>query len=336
MTADYNPAELNHSGPSVNKRDDAFPFSDQLLQQIHRVIGEGESTHIESITSLSGYSNNMVRLNLSDGRALMVKCAQYDWAGPRFQSSRRASELLQQETSVITPEHVPIDGRVENKPVLAYWYIPLTPLEDVWADLTFKKKVRGIRSLGKLLREVHRVKVDRLGSLSQKEPSFDSINSYMESDLLERLKPAVWAKWYDAVPVLDQLAQMASGLPQEDDTVLVHNDMHLGNVLCEQNGDELKCVGLLDLEAAEGGNRVSDIASTTIMYNPLFFGKETEWLEDFDHYLQEGYGEQVDPFLLHFFQTYHLLNLGFFSILNDDRLHARQTLELAQETLHKI
>ena len=336
MTSDHNPAKLNHTNKLYNNSDIAFPFSDELLHQVREVIGEKESSQIKSITSLSGYSNNMICLNLGDGRSLMVKCAQYHWAGPRFQSSRRASMLLRQRTSVVTPEHVPIDAKIEDKPVLAYWFIPLTPLEDIWTDLNFIQKVKAIQSLGSLLSNVHRVKVDYAGSLSDEEPSHDTISSFMESDLLERLKPAVWAKWYDAVPVLDQLAQMASELPKKDDPVLIHNDLHLGNVLCEQEEEEISCGGLLDLEAAEGGSWVSDIASATIMYNPLFFGKETEWIEDFEKYLQEGYGKEADPFLLHFFKTYHLLNLGFFSILNDDRLHARQTLELARETLYKI
>ena len=325
--------EQNEEVPAPAGEEQEFPIQ-ELLQEVEKVI-DGEAD-LERIESLTGYSNTTLRFYLSDGRSIMVKQAQYDWGAPRFESSKKASALLLEHTSVVAPRHLSISDRIAHKPVLAYWYLPQMTLEQVWPELSMDQKIEAVQSLGRLLRRVHQIPVSQYGSLSKQGLSYDSMGDYMINDLLERLKPPVWEKWYDAVPVLDRLIMLASELFREGgEAKLVHNDLHMGNILCTIDAT-VECVGLLDLEAAGGGIWPADIANSSVMYDPLFFENEQEWLLDFDEYLQEGYGKKVDPVWIRFFQIYHLLNMGFFSTLNDDRLHARQTLEKARGLLHEI
>lgn len=333
---------LEHSNiKSLNKSPDNASSCNSLpsgvVHQLEKLVGkEKEPFGISETSSFSGYSNEVIHVNLDDGRSLMIKQAHYDWAGPRFRSACRASSLLRGESSVITPEHISLPEEVDNMPTLAYWYIPLPTLKDLWPDLSSKQRMNALRSLGRLLRKVHQVKVNQYGSLGDEDIHYDSVSAFMEHDLCKRLKPAIWAKWSDALPVVDHMTQMARSLPEsEEGARLIHNDLHLDNILCEVENGEVRCVGLLDLEAAAGGRPESDLASAITLHDPLFAEEngKGDWLEGFDRYLKEGYGKEPDPVLLRFFRVYHLINLGFFSALGGDDWHAERVAEAARYLL---
>ncbi len=316
MTFDLKPADSEHSFefPPYKKELINCPLSSKVIEQIMKLAGGEEGIPVISrISTLSGYSNDVVRINLENTRSLMVKRARFDWVRPHFESSRRASRLIRQNSSLLAPEHLPISKGADNAPLLAYWYIPLPTLKMLWPDLSTTQKKNVLRSLGQMLRKIHKIKVDQYGLLNDKGKIHTSLSSFMESDLLERLKPAVWAHWSDAVPLLNRLAKMAGDIPHKR-PALVHNDLHLDNILCKVENGNVKCVGVLDLEAAGGGRFESDIASAIVLHDPFFSREDEEivWLKDFDHYLTEGYGKIPDPDLIRFFKVYHLLNIGFF------------------------
>ena len=291
---------------------------------------------VSEACSITGNSNEVLFLNLEDGRRLMVKRGRFEWARPRFRSARWASARLREESSVVAPEHLPLSVKSDDLPAMAYWYIPLPTLKDLWPELTSTQRVEALHSLGRMLREVHQVKVGGYGSLVDGDECYESASEYMITDLRERLEPAVWAEWPDALPVLDRLAQIAEQLPgDENGAVLVHNDLHLGNVLCEMENGSIKCSGLLDFEAAVGCNPEADLASAIVLHSPLFAEEDARevWMNDFDRLLITGYGKEPDPLLLGFFRIYHLLNLGFFSVLNDDMCHAELVAKQARRVL---
>lgn len=325
----FRPAEPEHQFEfphydSYQKELIECPLSIHDIKHILSLAGDqkGEFT-ISKISTLSGYSNDIVRINLENGRRLMIKQAQYDWVGPRFDSSRRASRLIRQKSSLIAPEHLPISETDDHTPLLAYWFIPLPTLKGLWPDLSEIQKKNVLRSLGHMLRELHKIEVDQYGLLIDNSQTHKSISAFMKSDLIERLKPAIWAHWSDAVPLVDQLTKMSAELPDEKPS-LVHNDLHLDNILCKVEDGEVQCVGLLDLEAAGGGRFESDIASAIILHDPFFSREDEEivWLENFDEYLKEGYGKKSNPLLLRFFKAYHLINMGFFFAHNGDKERA--------------
>lgn len=319
MTLDLKPADPEHSfefplNESVKKELVNCPLSFKVIRHILKLAGGEKGDRVISwISNLSGYSNDVVRLNLENAQSLMVKRARYDWLGPRFESSRRASKLIRQESTLLAPEHLPISEGTDQTPLLAYWYLPLPTLKSLWPDLSVNQKKNVLRSLGQMLRKMHKIGVNRYGLLNDWEHIHTSLSSFMRSDLLERLKPAVWAHWSDALPLIDRLAEMADSFSHKE-PVLVHNDLHLDNILCKVEKEEVHCVGVLDLEAAGGGRVESDIASAIVLHDPFFSREDEEivWLKDFDRYLTEGYGKEPDPDLIRFFKVYHLLNIGFF------------------------
>src|SRR5690606_21940358 len=94
-----------------------------------------------------------------------------------------------------------------------------------------------------------------------------------KDDLAGRLLPAVEVAWPAAIPVVAGLLDFV-GLFEDridDSSTLVHNDLHMGNVLCTKgDAGEVRCVGLLDLETAMAAPPEADIAAIQVHHGPLF------------------------------------------------------------------
>ncbi len=305
----------------------ACPFSLNIIHHLKNAVGDKDTT-LSKINTLSGYSNKIVQLTLDGGHRIIVKQAQHDWAEPRFESARRAARLLRRHSSIIAPEHIAV-SEVADNPTIAYRYLPFPTLEELWPDLNLQQKINAAKSLGGLLREMHQIEVPDYG-LFHDEVSYESASSSMYRDLHDRLRPAICDYWVDMLPAVNRLLRMAESWQEDHQpAALVHNDLHLGNILCEVNNGDVQCMGLLDLEEARGGRWESDLANVATLHHPLFSREEGkgDWLHGFDWYIIEGYGKKPDPELFCFYQVYHLLNLGFFSALNNDHYHARQVGE---------
>lgn len=311
----------------------------KLIERLKAITEEdGEPTGIAEIRMLSGSSNEVMHLNMNDGRSLMLKRAPYDWAGPRFQNARRASALIRKKSSLVAPKHVQLSENIGEMPMMAYWFISLPTLENLWPRLSSDQQINALHSMGSMLEKMHRVKVSGYGQLNG-DDCYDSVSAYMEDDLRNRLRSAVWTTWPEALPLIDRLGHMARYLPEaEEKATLIHNDLHLDNILCRVEDGNVECVGLLDFEAAQGGRPESDLASSMVLHDPLFAeeSSQIQWVEDFDRHLLEGYGSNINLFLLQFFEIYHLLNLGYFSALNGDEFHAGQVAEVAGKKLKSI
>lgn len=295
---------------------------------------------IQEVTDLPGHTNEVFHVTLQDGRNLIVKQAHRDWARPRFESARRAAGLLE-ETPIVTPTHLHLPNQV-TKPIQAYWYISRPTLKSVWPDLSRIQRTKAIQSLGQLLNRVHRVEVQQFGALNDTEYSSKVLNKFLQQDLQQRLRPAVWTKWKEGLPLLDRLSDKAAGLPEpERSPCLVHNDLHLDNILCTNKEGEIQCVGLLDLEASGGGCGEADLASAIELHDPLFDNEPSEipgehgWVRPFQRHLLEGYEKKPKKALLLFYRGYHLLNMGFYSAYKGDKQHADQVAGKIRKLLDK-
>lgn len=332
---------LEHASPSPSnseKQSNAYPFSSDFIHWLKSTIGGEKKINITDIFSPKGFSNNLVRLTFDDGRKLVIKQSQYDWAQPRFDCACNASQLVSQQSAIVTPRHINIPKEVVDYPTMAYWYLPYPTLKELWPELSLEQKKQASKSLGSMLRKMHQIEVSNYGLL-QKEHSYRSLSSFMLSELRERLKPAIAAKWPDVLPMVNRLIKIAENLPdRENNANLVHNDMHLGNILCNENNGEIKCVGLIDWEEAGGGRWEADLASAMTLHHPLFFSSKLKGnrLENFGQCIAEGYGKKPDSKLLRFFRLYHLIDLGFFSAMNEDYQHARRIGKKASGLLDAV
>lgn len=268
------------------------------------------------------HSNDVVAVRYDDGRTLMIKRGRYDWAEEGFRTSWHAAQLLAADSDILAPRPIPIPEGLDEKPLEAYWRIDLPTLSRLWPDLGPRARTGALRSWGNLARRVHAIRVPGNGPLPKAVRGPSSLGSWLQEDIGGRLLPAVHGTWPMAVPAVERLTEMVPLVDERangDDGRLIHNDLHMGNVLCRRNGEKVECVGLLDLEDAVGCVAEADLASSQVLHGPLFtMGIRGDWSDE----LLAGYRKKVDPWLLAFFRAYHLTNLGFYSALIGHHEHS--------------
>lgn len=307
------------------------PLIASLQGWIEAEAGGAEVTDV----SFAQHSNDVAELRLDDGRRLMVKRGRFDWVGPRFENSRAASRLIRGEAGLAAPEPLELPEEIDDRPLEAYWRIELPTLRQAWPDLSNPEREQALVSWGEMLTRMHTVRLSRWGAI-RGGPVHRSFEAYMEADLRTRLIPAVWGEWPEASAPVEELARAVTVLAsrlRDRSPVMVHGDVHMGNILYDPDPDGAGCVGVIDLESASGGVAESDLAIAQVLHGPLF---EQPLPAGFIGTVVESYGSRPDPFAMAFFRTYHIANLGFFSALVGDTEHASEVLGLLEAELGRL
>ncbi|MBW3571594.1 MAG: aminoglycoside phosphotransferase family protein [Gemmatimonadetes bacterium] len=298
----------------------AMPIPDRLVRALLPVAAPGIERRQVRIRHLDAHSNDVAEVRVPDGRVLMVKRGRYPWSAARLTASRTAAGLLR-GAYVRVPQPIPLPDGVDQEPVEAYWRIEHPTLQELWPTLSPARRRHALRSLGRLLRRVHRVEAGRHGPLGGGEAPA-SLEAHLAADLGWRLLPAVYGEWPQAAWEVERLVALIPRLAErlgDAPPVLLHGDVHLGNVLCDTGYGGARCVGLLDLESAGGGPAEADLAIAQLHHGPLFASPLPDgWFRA----LLRGYGREPDPFALGFYRAVHLANMGFHSALVGHAEHA--------------
>jgi aminoglycoside phosphotransferase (APT) family kinase protein len=267
-----------------------------------------------------GHSNDIGELRLADGRVLLLKRGRHDWTRASFAAAAAAARLIAAESDITVPEPLDLDVDAVGMPLQAYWLVPLPTLAQVWPVLSLRSRAAALRSAGRLLRRLHGLETSRFGALHT--AGADTLAAELDRDLRQRLLPAVYAHWPAGLPYLESLIEQipeASARCRARPPVLVHNDPHIGNVLCRTAGERVECVGFLDLDDVVGGVKESDVASFDVLHGRLFEQLIEPGLRA---RLVDGYGEPLDPWLVRYFRRVHLINQGFSAGLLEHHEHA--------------
>jgi hypothetical protein len=190
-----------------------------------------------------------------------------------------------------------------------------------------------LKSWGDLARSAHSVTFHGFGPLPDAGEPRESLSEFVHAEVEDRLRPAVAAIWPAGMQALDPLCEAVDAVASAvGDTIpsLLHHDMHMGNVLVRREEGRYRCVGFIDLESVQAGPPEADIANATVQHDPLFAQEEPH--PAFAEYFSEGYGRPPDPLPLGFYETYHLINFGFYSALIGNGEHARLVAEAADES----
>jgi hypothetical protein len=278
------------------------------------------------------YSNDVAEARLPDGRVLMIKRGRFPWSAARFRTSRLSADLLRDRAGVVAPRSIDLSASPQDGPVDAYWRIEHPTLAELWPTLTGGQRRSAMSSLGQMMSRVHGIRLSGHGDLASALDGGVGLAEALELDLGGRLLPAVHGEWPGGVPLMEYLLRMAPEVVERGGGggVLLHGDLHMGNVLCEVRGRSVRCVGLLDLESARSGPPESDLARLAVMHNPLFqMQLEGPWMD----WVLQGYATRPDPKLLGFYTVYHLVELGFYSALVGHSWHAEQVALAAAAAL---
>ncbi len=315
-------------------RETAFP--EPLLRKvIESAVGERNGRPAAAVDSVIGCSNHLARVRLPGAGMLVIKRSPHAWGAACFEASRRAAELLRRDTTVLAPRPLPLPDEV-RAPVEAYWHIDLPTLWELWPNLSERTRAGALESWGTLMREIHRIELPRYGSLGPGAERFERLADLLQHDLGERLFPATAGEWeagadlvWRLMAVLDEVGRRTAGRRP----CLLHNDLQMKNVLCEVDRTGVRCSGVLDLERATAGPPESDVAALEVLHGSLF----TMPMDDASlDAIRDGYAAELDPWLIHFFHAYHLVNLGFFSAHIGDVKHAELVLDAAQTTAARV
>lgn len=306
----------------------AAPLSRELVTALLRSVGAPAEP--ADVTFRNQHSNDFAEIRSRDGRTLIAKRGRYEWSEARFQTSRAASELLRTQVPVVAPRPLPLPRGLDPRPVEAYWRIDLPTLQEVWPELNASQREQALRSWGALMARVHSIRLPGCGPLLQARQGSHSLVTFLRADLGARLLPAIMGEWPEAVELAEALLGAVEQIPARNlhpGGRFLHGDLHMGNVLCERTGGEVRCVGLIDLETALAGPPECDLANLGVHHGALFDQPlEGEWYRQ----VLAGYGAEPDPWLLAFFRTYHLLNMGFYSALIGHHWHAGQVAAAAR------
>lgn len=305
----------------INEAQNGDGFPVPVLEALidHLATDVGPITKVD-ILDPDEHSNDRLEVLFRSGRKLVVKRGRYDWVRDRFQASRMASRLLRAGEEVVSPHHLELPLEIEGEPVLAYWWIELPTLRELWDDLPDEAIPRVMRSWGRLIRRIHDVRLPGYGCLPDLDgagaaPAHAGLPEFLQRDIRDRLLPAVWGEWMDGAAAVERLVEFIPDVCRrvaDDRGVLVHSDLHMANVLCDVENGEIECVGILDLEACFAGPPEADLASAEVLQGPCFFHPLPD---DCLLCVREGYGDSLDPVVSNFFRVYHLANLGFYSAL---------------------
>lgn len=271
------------------------------------------------------HSNDVFELRFENGRTLVVKQGRHDWVAGPFRTAQHASDLLRDEADVIAPVLIdtPSDA---GAPLQAYWRIPLPTLADVWPHLPEQRRLGTLRSLGRLVRRLHEITPQGWGPLTDPIPGPEGLRTELERDLVHRLLPAVRSLWPAGTPALERLIAAIPAVAERAGrrtAVLVHDDLHMMNVLCAPEDDEtdgdVGCVGFLDLDGVLGAPPERDLAGFDVLHGPLFHQYlEPRWRSC----VFQGYALDLDPGILAFYRAVHLANFGFHDALAGHHQHA--------------
>jgi len=283
---------------------DRVPLPDPLLASVVSAATSGSGRPDPAgIRRSDAHSNEVAMVPLVDGRTLVVKRGRFDWAAGRFEVARRASRLFH-EAGIVAPRPLRLPAALDERPLEAYWRIESPTLEEVWPGMDPAGREAALRSLGRLVRRLHRTPLRGYGPLGEEGGDHRSLAEHLAADLGERLLPAASAGWEEGAPILEELVERLPVLAErvrDRPATLLHNDLHLGNVLCEVDGARVRCVGFLDLEASAAGVPESDLAILQTLHGALFARPlPGAWFAR----VREGYGGTLDPWTLHFFRVY--------------------------------
>jgi aminoglycoside phosphotransferase (APT) family kinase protein len=300
----------------------------ELLESLLFSVAPEYTPDRGDITYRDQHSNDFAEIRIREGRSLIVKRARFAWAEPRFTASRIASTLIREATGVEVPAPLPLPAGLGDRAMEVYWRIETPTLQEVWSALDSRARAQALHSWGELTARLHSVQLEGWGPLGDPATQNRTLGEFLEQELRDRLLPAVTGEWAGAVWIVERLLAEVPEVVQrtEGRSRLVHNDLHMGNVLCAQDDLGIRCVGLIDLETAVAAPPEADLAAMEVHHGPLFEQLiPGHWVPT----VMEGYRQPLDQRVVNFYRALHLVNMGFYSAMIGHEWHAERVAEAA-------
>lgn len=212
-----------------------------------------------SITPLQGGSNEVFRIDLRGGAAVVLKVFQLEETIPMRDA--HAAALL---TSLDVPvtRYLLVD---ESRSRLPFRFALTSHLPGSaaieWADDPNYRDI--FEQIGRLARKLHSIELPAFGA-------FPEPKHRQNTDYVREFADQAFARFlhYGADPALTERLRrlferdFEAVVPATQQAVFAHDDLHPGNVLVVATGTRLSISGLLDLGNARASSAIMDLAKT--------------------------------------------------------------------------
>ncbi len=270
------------------------PFDTTALTDwLTSLPGSGITGPVE-LTRIGAGQSNLTYLATDDlGSSVVVRRPPLGHLAASAHDVLREGRIMAalEDTDVPVPRIFGATTTAEDAPVIAMSVVEGTSLNSLEAADLLTPEARRAAAFGLVdaMAAVHRVDLDTTGltSLASHRP-------YAPRQLRR------WAGQWDATktrdaPALDALTErLRAALPEQTETVLVHGDLHLGNIIVETSTGTVNAV--VDWELTTLGDPMADIGSL-LAYWPTEAGPN---LPGFDAALADGFpgpGELANRYL---------------------------------------
>lgn len=174
---------------------------------------------------------------------------------------KAALEFAYDKLSIEVPTIVQ-SGELEGFPYLVLKRLTGTPMREVWSSIELPERIEIVSRLGTGLRELHAHSAARCGiALKRDWASFIE----RQADMAVERQRACGAnpEWLESLPAF--MAERLKLLPTNAEAVLLHGDVHPGNVLLAVSGGHWRITGLFDFADSRIGFREYEFVAPGVL-----------------------------------------------------------------------
>ncbi|HVF57824.1 MAG TPA: aminoglycoside phosphotransferase family protein [Pyrinomonadaceae bacterium] len=133
-------------------------------------------------------------------------------------------------------------GEIEGWPYLLMTRLAGVPMRERWAEIDERDRLEIVSRIGAAMRELHAHPAPLQTALNRDWPGF--VRRQARESVARQRACGANPEWLESLPAY--IAARLELLPPDDRPVMLHGDVHPGNVLLEERGGRWQVTGLFD------------------------------------------------------------------------------------------